>query len=108
MSPETPSATSPELLAQKRDTIANTIKHIVPSNILDRTADGILNAFVDHQFPLSGVEDCDLLGSKYLAKTSKGSYFKHYSGMFKFLSLIGDYESCWFFMLEHQENWFQV
>jgi len=84
---------SPELLAQKRVTIANSIIHVVPSNILDRTANGILDAFVEHQFPLSGVEDCDLLGSKYLAKTSKGSYFKHYWGMFKFLSLIGDYES---------------
>jgi hypothetical protein len=95
MASETTSAVdvSPAILEEKRATITNSIKHIVPSNILDRTANGILNAFVNHKFPLSGVDDCDLLGSKYLAKTSKGSYFKHYSGMFKFLSLIGDYES---------------
>jgi hypothetical protein len=33
------------------------------------------------------------LGTKYLAKNSKYTYNKHYRGLFRFLSFIGDYDS---------------
>jgi hypothetical protein len=77
-----------EAVGERTEAIKTSIEKLLPRFLFDKTASGLLESFIRHKFPLTGL-DCSLLGNKY----SEYTYNKHYRGLFKFLSLIGDYDS---------------
>jgi hypothetical protein len=59
-------------------------------HLTDITVQGLVAAFRSLNL---AVESNDLLGSRNVANNSKSAYHKHIRGLFKFLSMIGDYVS---------------
>ena len=59
-------------------------------NLVDITVRGLVDVFRTLNL---AVESNDLLGSRNVANNSKSAYHKHIRGLFKFLSMIGDYDS---------------